>query len=204
MSRSPAQRGFTLLELLVAVAVFAVFAVMAYGGLNSVLKAREETNHASQRLTEMQLTLMHLGRDLEQVVARPIRDEYGAHRIMFIAADLGKLRLEFTRDGYPNPASLPRSSLQRIAYVLDEDTLYRYSWNVLDRAQDSRAQKQVLLKGVEELGLRVLQGQDQWFTIWPGPNDQSPEPGLPRAVEVTLSLKDWGSIKRLYLLPEMH
>ena len=69
--------GFTLLELLVAVAVFAVVGVMAYGGLQAVMSQQQRTNEHAQRLADLQLAYRVMQRDLEQLIDRPIRNEYG-------------------------------------------------------------------------------------------------------------------------------
>ena len=75
---TPAQtQGFTLLELLVALAVFAVLSTMAYGGLRSVLQTQRQTEEAAIKLHKIQQAIFYLEKDLLQVVARPIRDEFG-------------------------------------------------------------------------------------------------------------------------------
>ena len=69
--------GFTLLELLVALLVFAFLAVMAYGGLQVVLEAQKRTTEQAMRLGELQVFFTILGRDVEQIIDRDIRDSYG-------------------------------------------------------------------------------------------------------------------------------
>ena len=71
------QRGFTLLELLVALAIFALVSVMAYGGLASVLDQQFATDEIAGQLARLQKTYLLLQRDFEQLVPRPVRDEYG-------------------------------------------------------------------------------------------------------------------------------
>ncbi len=71
------QQGFTLLELLIASIIFALMAVMAYGGLANVMDSSEISKTALQRLKQLQQTVSILDRDLSQIVRRPIRDEYG-------------------------------------------------------------------------------------------------------------------------------
>jgi general secretion pathway protein J len=77
MKRRIAIGGFTLLELLVALAIFAVLATMAYAALNSVLTARKQVEAKSARLSALQTALMIMERDVEQAVPRGIRDEFG-------------------------------------------------------------------------------------------------------------------------------
>ena len=69
--------GFTLLELLVSVSVFAILSVMAYGGLSNVIDNSKQTDVAMQRLQQVQLAMLKVSRDLSQLSVRNIRDEYG-------------------------------------------------------------------------------------------------------------------------------
>jgi general secretion pathway protein J len=191
-------RGFTLLELLVAIAVFAVVAMLAYGGLATVLDAREDTAAGAERLRTLQQTMLMLQRDLDQVAVRGIRDEYGDGKP---ALHGGPDWIEFTRGGWSNPAEQPRSALQRVAYALREQHLIRAHWQVLDRAQDSAPFEAALLPQVRVLRLRFLGDGDEWQESWP-PLEQGDQPAgevpLPRAVEMTLELEQWGTLTRLF------
>jgi len=191
--------GFTLLELLVALSIFALLAAMAYGGLNTVLKARAATDLQAARLTQLQNTFFWLGRDLTQTVNRPVRDEYGDLQPALMGVEMGDYRLALTRGGWLNPADRPRGGLQRVAYGLRDDQLLRVYWNVLDRAQDSPPQESVLLDGVERLELRYLDAQKQWSDAWPNAAaGAAPNTAPPRAVEVTIETKAEGRITRLF------
>lgn len=189
-------RGFTLLELLVALAIFALVAVMAYGGLRSVLDADRAVERQGKRLAELQSALLFIERDIAQVVDRGIRDELGDSR----PALLGGLDrpLELTRGGRSNPGGLARSDLQRIAYGVEDDALVRLSWRVLDRAQDSQPDRLRLAGQVRGLRLRFLDANREWSDVWPPASGAA---GLPLALELTLELEDWGAIQRLFQLP---
>jgi len=109
--------GFTLLELLVALTVFAVISVMAYSGLNTVITARLQIKQQAEQLANLQQIFIKLGRDIEQIVQRPIRNQYGDEE-SHIKGTLQQI--EFTRSGWRNPAQQNRSSLQRVAYHLQK------------------------------------------------------------------------------------
>jgi general secretion pathway protein J len=195
------QKGFTLLELLVAMAIFALLSVMAYAGLRTVLNTNAVLETNMQRLTEIQRSVTLLSRDIRQTVNRAIRDTYGDPKLPLIGAatldTLGTPEIELTRVGYANPLGVKRSSLQRVAYHVEEDTLYRHSWRVLDQAQDSETDKLAICHGVESLELRYLDQEDTWHTQWP-PNDPDYQGiTLPKAIEVSLELTDWGKVVRL-------
>ncbi len=193
--------GFTLLELLVAVAVFAVLSVLTYSGLMSVLQARADTRQAAERLTAVQQAVSLLVRDLRQIAQRPVRDEYGDTRPPLLGAADGDPLLELSRGGWSNPTELPRSALQRITYRLNEDQLERSSWHVLDRTPGATAYQATVLDGVTDLRLRFLDEQHQWVERWPAPSLEGAAMNpLPLAIEVTLELADWGEITRIVRL----
>ncbi len=195
-------QGFTLLELLVAVAIFAVMAALAYGGLNTVVNSHEQARQEAERLADFQRAWFRLGRDLEQAAPRLIRDEYGDYQPAMrggAAADEEPV-LEFTRAGRADLGGKPRSRLQRVAYVVREGRLVRLSWTVLDRAQDSEPTDAELLAGVENIAVRFLDTEGVWHNLWPDAI-QAAEPRLgelPQGVEVTLDTERWGRITRLY------
>jgi len=195
-------RGFTLIELLVALSIFAVLSVMAYSGLRAVLDAREQATGLAQQLARLQMAVTVIGRDVEQSVARPVRDRFGDPLPAMVQGGEQDAVLEFTRVGRRNPMARPRSDLQRVAYTLKDEELYRVTWPVLDRAQNTESHESVLLEKVKNIELRFLDKQGNWNTFWPpsgiGANSFSE---LPKAVEVALELENWGKITRLLPVP---
>lgn len=194
--------GFTLLELIVVLGIFAVISVLAYGGLSSVLETRKGVQRALDRTAAMQKTYLRLRNDFQQLRDRPVRDRFGAplnDPPLLITPDG---TVEFTRGGWRNPLSQPRSSLERVAYRLDQESrLLRISWRVLDRAQDSVEVETVLLENVEDIEWRFLDSGRQWQTVWPSPDTiaaPGAAPALPLAVEVNLTTQDWGELKFLF------
>jgi general secretion pathway protein J len=197
-----ANAGFTLFELLVAMSIFAIVSYMAYSGLRNIMDAKTQTEAAADRLGEVQLALLRMGDDLQEVVSRTVRGEYGNVLNAFSGAELGDIRLEFTRTGRRNPARTPRSILQRVGYSLSEQTLYRLTWTALDRAQDAQPTRSALLTQVEKLEVRYLDAKDEWSTSWPPPLIASPLVSMPRAVEIRIKTEDMGMINRFFILPE--
>lgn len=195
--------GFTLLELLVALAVFAVVSAMAYSGLNTVLQTRAQTTVQAERLREIQSALLFLGRDVAQAVPRGIRDQYGDRQPVFFGGGAGEYTLQLTRGGWPNPTGQQRSTLQRVGWRLEGETLVRESWSVLDRAQDTSSRPVEVLRKVRTVNVRFLTATDQWVEQWPPPLTalEGSVPHFPRAVEVVLELEDLGAIRRLMVLP---
>jgi general secretion pathway protein J len=199
-------RGFTLLEIIVVIAIFGVMAVMAYGGLASVLHSRQRVAAALDRTAELQRAYMRLREDFQQVSNRPVRDNYGDAKPAFYGNRDNQLL--FTHGGWRNPLLLPRASLERVIYRLDEKTgtLIRGSYRVLDLAQDSKPVEVPLLSEVDDLHWRYLDPATQeWRTTWP-PDTLSDDPATlaaiapPLAVELTLETKDLGELKFLFKL----
>jgi len=204
MPRRSRHGGFTLLELLVAMAIFALMAVLAYGGLHQVLAARDVSDHSAKRLARLQTTLLMLERDVDQTVDRGVRDAYGDSRPA-LQGDEGGLTL--TRGGWSNPLGADRSNLQRVSWRLVDGALQRADWKVLDRAQDSAPYRATLLTDVVGFRVRFLDRSRQWQNSWP-PQSTLPgavvatTAGLPLAVEVTVELRDWGPVVRLLPLAD--
>jgi general secretion pathway protein J len=198
-------RGFTLLELLIAITIFAILATFAYSGLKVVLDSENQTTQYSQRMSKLQLAFSLIQRDIEQVVDRPIRDEHGDEQGALQSGGFAGILLELTRGGYANPMKLPRSTLQRVGYQLEEETLYRLTWRILDRAQDSEPHRYELIDEIDALELiyydKEMKKQSQWPPEKTSLDDSDEDPGLPVAVEIKMELKDWGSIRRLFALP---
>lgn len=204
------QSGFTLLELLVALSVFAVMSVMIFGGLREVLDVRSATDRYTSRLTELQIAFMHFSRDARQLANRSIRGEYGDSLSALQSSDIGQYKIELTRAGYPNPANLNRSELLRIAYGVEDNQLYRYRWNVLDRAEDSKPTKTLMLQDITGMNVRFLEAgtasanqTGNWVTAWPPLVNGVASDDLPKVIEVTFELEDWGRFTRLFLMPEV-
>jgi general secretion pathway protein J len=192
------QNGFTLLEMLVALTVFALLSAMVYGGQVAVLNLKQGTERQAGHLKRLQTAMLMLERDIGQHVLRPVRDDFGDSQAAMESADFGAFRLTLTRAGWENPLNQPRSTLQRVAYGLEDEKLYRYSWAMLDRAQGSEPAKVVLLEQVRSFKLRFLDQKHGWQEQWPARSaDNAPLLAMPLAVELTLELDEWGTFRRL-------
>ena len=192
---------------MIASIIFAIMAVMAYGGLDNVMDNSEASQQALNRLKQAQHTVTILNRDLNQLVQRDIRDGFGTTQPYLMAGNDVDNLIEFTRSGRVNPGRLIRSSLQRVAYRFDEDKLVRLQWPQLDRTQEMEAKQSILIDEVEQVTIRFLDQNNEWQDQWPPLNAQTTAVASggtagtasgPVAIEVVLQLKDWGDIRRLY------
>jgi general secretion pathway protein J len=189
------------LELVIAIGIFALMSAMAYGGLNSVMNTREHADRQAERLGQLQKAFLIIGRDIEQAVDRPVRDNYGDEQPALSGGGYGSSILALTRSGRANPMALPRSNLQRVGYEVQEGQLLRKVWPVLDRALDTETYEGVMLEGIKAVDLRFMDENNEWQTQWPNPNltgSNQPPVAMPSAVEITLDLEDWGRIRRIF------
>ncbi len=200
------QRGFTLIELIVAIAVLAVMGGAAYAGWFNVAKIAASTEKTVQRFDDIERTLHWLQEDFEQIVKRDVVDELGGRRKSLEVSQAGEYLVQVTRGGWTNPAMLqmpPRSDLQRVAYILDDESrLLRRYWYHVDRFDTGSFSDRRLLDDVSGLTFRFLEIGGTWQTTWP-PEDNVVEDFnlLPAAVEATLDVDGVGTITRLFVLP---
>ncbi len=199
--------GFTLIELLIAVAIFATVAIMAGSGLRSVLGARDITEENAKRLSELQRGMLIIQNDIEQIINRKVRDEYG-DSMSAIKGSASDGFITFTRAGVLNPLKLRRSSLQRVTYQLEETDLVRMTWHYIDGALEDDAQITIVMTEVDSLEFGFLSGKDKWEEQWPtmGSSSASGNPVLtpeavPKAIKFNLNLIDHGEISRLFIVP---
>ena len=198
--------GFTLLELLVAIAIFAIVGILAMSGYNQLVRQREHAAETMARIRAVQRTVVRLTQDFGQLEPRPIRDATAAIVQPALSFNTtGIYVVEFTRSGWTNPAGINRSTLQRVGYRLVDGKLYRDYWTVLDRTLSNPPVQTQLLDKVTTFSLRFMDNNHQWQTSWPVSTGTTRTTttttirprALPLAVEITLTLQDWGDIKRI-------
>ncbi len=184
--------GFSLIELLVALAVFATMAALAYGGLDSVARTRGELGKREAAFGNLMRAVTDLNRDLHEAVTRPIRGNFGQILPTLVGTPD---HVEFTRLGFANPQAEPRSNLERVVYELDSGTLKRARYTVLDRAPGSAPQVVDLQVAAKGLRFRYLdQTSNRWLDTWPPPSNRKASNAWPRAVRWQISTRDNGEI----------
>ena len=185
--------GFSLIELLVALAVFSVMAALAYGGLNSIARTRGELARQEDAFRDLMRAVGMFDRDLREAVPRPVLGNVGQAVPALIGTAAG---VEFTRVGFANPQAEPRANLERVVYELDDNALKRGRYAVLDRAAATMPELTALRADVTDLRLRYLDRSGRWSDTWPLP--QAPDPNLlPRAVQWRITTRDYGEIERI-------
>ncbi|MBF0179820.1 MAG: type II secretion system minor pseudopilin GspJ [Magnetococcales bacterium] len=188
--------GFTLPEVMAALAVFAVIAAMAYGGLSTLLTTRQEGARRLGELAALEMFFTSLARDVEQAVARPVTGGQNRRLPAMVGNQETLIFLELTRTGRPNPRDADQSALERLAWSLEEGRILRRTWESLDRILDEPPAGEILLEGVRGLEIRFLGGDGAWRTFWPPTPDRLEM--LPRAVEIVVERVGWGRLRRLF------
>lgn len=193
--------GFTLMEVLVALAVFAVIGVLATQILRQMTDFGGHVVERGGLLTEAQRALEIMRRDIEQLAHRPVRDVFGDAGTP-IAMGGGQL-LEFTRLGWRNPLGEERSDLQRVAYAWDGAELHRVFWRVLDRAPGSEPSRQLLLAGVSEVAFTAVDSDGEEHETWPPTAARDPDEPEPRLAGLRLRITtDEFDVVRLWTTPQ--
>lgn len=192
--------GFTLIEVLVAMAVFAVLTLLAYMAIGQTLSNADMLTTRMDRLQAIQRTMRYLGNDLATASPRPVRNELGdtyLPAVMVSAAN--DFALAVTHGGWSNPAGLPRSTQQRTVYKIEDGKLFRVYYQVLDATYANDAISTEILDGVELLEFRLVQDNGQTTNQWPpiGAQGTGGAQLRPRAVEIILTLEDEGEIRRI-------
>ena len=192
------QAAFTLMEMMTALAVFAVIGLLATQILTATIRLGETTRDRGDALSDVQRAMDIIGRDIMQLTRRAVKDELGEPTSPVTIS--GTSLLELTRAGWQNPLAKPRSELQRVAYVHRDDTLIRLFWPVLDRSPGSEPIPQILLKGVEEASFAAHDDQGEQHGFWPVVAAEDETATELAAVALALRLQRYGHIERLWLV----
>lgn len=184
-------KGFTLLELLIAMGIFAIMATMAYGGLKSVIDTRQATQIRATRVRQLQQTLYLLNEDLLQALPRSVRDELGDDEPAFRGGN-GRELLGLTRAAPELLTDSGRSRLLRVSYRFESGKLYRLVWTTLDRTQQSQPLRKHILDADD---VQIQFFGSEWTGSWPLSGGS-----IPKAVEVIFSLSGLGDVRRGFWL----
>ena len=198
MRRMRVSSGFTLLELLVAIAIFAFLTMSAYQVVDGVRRTDVISRENSARLIELQKSMQYLQRDLGQMLARQVRSDFADPEPVLLVENglLGSdsMGIRVVRGGLVNPQmQLPRSQLLRVGYRVKDRQLQRLVWPVVDAPSRTEPTVRTVLNNVENMKFAFYNGEG-WQDGW------TEASSLPQAMRLTLTLTGRGEIERIWLL----
>ncbi|MGL5947599.1 MAG: GspJ family T2SS minor pseudopilin variant ExeJ [Aeromonas sp.] len=190
--------GFTLLEMLVAIAIFASLSVGAYQVLQGVIASDEVAQRKEARLKELQRAFTLLERDVVQMLPRSGRIAGENNTVLLAASRFGQQSddwgMAFMRGGWLNPDGiLPRSQIQRVGWRLKENKLERLTFLYPDPIVGSEPKVTAVLTQVKGLRLFFFD-KNSWQETWTSRNS------LPYGLAVELDLDDYGTLRRQFLI----
>ena len=190
-------RGFTLIEILVALVILAVVALLAYRATAAMSDGEARLSAESERWRTLDGFFARLEADMREAVPRGSRHGAAVEPAWWSqAADsAGNTALAFTRAG-PEFAVEPGVAGQRIGYRLVGDRIEVIYWPQLDNVDDARASAYTLVAGARQFRVSQLGAGAAWLQRWPVTGD-SP---VPRAVRIEITLDDGTSIDREIVL----
>lgn len=191
-------RGFTLLEVLIAIAIFSLISMASFTIFQTVLSSDEKARLRHERLNELQRAFLVMERDIQQMARRSVRLNGEAPLQQYLFAEQAgffdaEQTLGFVRGGWTNPMMLlPRGDMQSVAYQLADNTLSRLHYNFVDPVVGAEPSIRPLLSQVKALSFKYYDGK-KWQENYQGS-------GLPLAIAVIIDLADFGEIRRQFLV----
>lgn len=211
MLKNRRAQGFTLLEIMVAITIFAVLAAMAYGGLNSIVRAQIAVRERSDQLDALNRALTLFEKDVSQALPRGARGAYGASEAALVGDRFG---LTLSTTVLTAAASGPLAIGVRVRHSFAQGRWLRGQFAGLDLAPNTPETARLILTDCTDVSLRYfdadLRAQDRWppanaidvGAVPPGAGANTSDV-LPRAIELRLTLKPFGEIRRLIAVSEV-
>ena len=197
--RGSSQKGFTLIEILVALFIFSVVGMISAQLLGRTLDAYEVLEDRGDRLSQIHRAMFVVQRDMLQYQDRAVRTASGDSFPALMIGDEGSL--EMTRGGWRNPLQRPRSNLQRVAYRLQGENLVRAYWPVLDRLGGEEPLTQTILEEVDDLEFFVIDEQGEEHKIWPPGPLAEDSPARVAGLILRISMSPIGIVERVWEVP---
>ncbi len=198
--RRAAAAGFTLLELLVALIVFAIMSAIAYGGLNRIFAVRERIDAENRKWRELTLVFGRLEEDIGQAVNRTYLDSFGTRKSALIGhaqlVGVDDANLSLIRMGAGGSTGVA-ADMSHVGYRLREGRLELMQWPALDLPPRAVPTVHVLMQEVQAFELAFMNEKGVWEDKWEPDASASV---LPRAVQIRLTLAGGTRVKRVVAL----
>lgn len=184
------QKAFTLVELLVAIAIFAVLSALGWRVFDYLIKVKDRNAMHEQNLGQLQDAYLQFQRDALQIV--PLTANVSGQIQPSLA--LNNQRLSFSKAGVTDPLKQGLSPYERVEYQYNtqEKKIYRLKYANLNASQTAQPLSSVLLNDVDQFEVSVLNPDKimQWPDSNVDPNDQKIMRLLPKGLAMKFSIKD--------------
>lgn len=180
--------GFTLVELLIAIAIFAVLSLLGWKIFDYLLKVRDRNAEHEVHLFELQDTYQQILRDTLQII--PLSANQGGQ--LHPALEIDNQILRFSKAGVTDPLKQGLSPFERIEYRYDADQkkLYRLKYTNLNTSNNEQPLSSTLLSQVDQYQVMVLTPQE--VTKWPEVNIDPTKPNelkkLPKGIKIQVTV----------------
>ena len=158
------QQGFTLIELMIALVIFAMLALAGWQIMDSLTKSRERGYQHQKSLSQLDYAYLQLSQDLAQTsnyVAVPILSATANNTASVNSAAmtptfvLNASQISFIRFAAPDPRYQSSPMLAKIQYSMAGETLTKRRFYQLDDNNETPATS-VLLTGIKDASWRAL------------------------------------------------
>lgn len=192
--------GFTLIEILVALMIFAIIGVLAARSLQSIIQLHHQIKQENQKITRLMIGMTLIRRDIENAIYQQVRQGDASDENAFVGS---KTQLLFMRTGLLNPfATLRQSSIETVEYLLQGNHLVRLSFN-LNAINTAQPTKQILFDHIQSIHWQYISSDGKTSFVWPMSKQKNalqtiaPDP-LPRVVLMVVKLEDHRTIEGVF------
>ena len=172
-----AQQGFTLLELMVAMSIFAVLAVAGWQVFDGLNRSKDRAQIQTTALSELQFAYLQIQKDMAQAVAYQMSTELkgaiesdrqnslpssstvnndAVEANYTNALTLSADSISFVRFADPDPRYQSSPLLERVVYRVDDDKLVRQRFTTLDGSATQTPLQSILVSQISQLRFQAL------------------------------------------------
>jgi general secretion pathway protein J len=196
--------GFTLIEILAALVIFAIMAMLSYRALAAVLDSREQLNAETQKWRDCALFFARVEQDLQGLLNRPVRnaDDIITPPFAVNPDALAEAMLALTRSGFAQADGV-LAAPQRVGYRLREGRVELLLWPHPDMAPRTVPQVFPVLTHVADFSIRALDARGNWQTRWPSVSSSAASAAAeysPSLVELSITLSSGEVLTRLFAM----